>query len=291
MIFCSNCGQQLNDDAKFCHSCGTKTETTNNSYTKRETVFEGNIHKCPSCGEFINSFTAICPTCGYEFRGTNVSSSMQTFSYEVAKTNTIEIKASIIRNFPIPNTKEDIMEFILLASTNLIGEQDATVFDAWFVKFNQCYQKAKYVINDPASFANIQDIYDNTIKQLKREKRKRNLKAFSKTISKSSGAASNGFIIIGAIIGIILYIAAVIIESKKGNGSIFQLVGAIILIVSTATLFKKSSTLIDFVFGIASGALSLYLARFLENGSMLQLSGFIIIILVVIAYFVKIFKK
>ena len=48
MAFCSNCGQQLDDKAKFCSACGTSRsvqQTANEN--KRKTVYEGEIRKCP----------------------------------------------------------------------------------------------------------------------------------------------------------------------------------------------------------------------------------------------------
>ena len=44
MLFCTNCGQQINDGEKYCSSCGTavSNETVN---MQRKNVFEGNIHR------------------------------------------------------------------------------------------------------------------------------------------------------------------------------------------------------------------------------------------------------
>ena len=47
MAFCSNCGKELNSSARFCDGCGTPVSGAEN---KRNTVYEGNVHKCPHCG-------------------------------------------------------------------------------------------------------------------------------------------------------------------------------------------------------------------------------------------------
>ena len=82
MPYCQNCGEQLNDGARFCSACGTSVNNTN---TKRKTVYEGEIHKCPNCGEVINSFVAICPACGFELNSKRVSSVLQDFINEIQK--------------------------------------------------------------------------------------------------------------------------------------------------------------------------------------------------------------
>ena len=66
MAFCSNCGKQLVDGAKFCSGCGaTVVQTTVEENAKRKVVYEGELHKCPSCGEVLGAFVSVCPVCGY----------------------------------------------------------------------------------------------------------------------------------------------------------------------------------------------------------------------------------
>lgn len=83
MAICSKCGSQLPDGAKFCLNCGAQSSGSpenSQSYqagnSKRETVFEGEIHKCPSCGEVLGAFVTTCPSCGYEIRGGKSSASL-----------------------------------------------------------------------------------------------------------------------------------------------------------------------------------------------------------------------
>ena len=129
MVFCSNCGEKLNDGAKFCHACGASTSGIP-TQQKREQEYAGKIIKCPNCGEVLDSFVTVCPACGYELRGSSASSSVREFAMKLDNAATDAKKVSIIRNYPVPNTKEDIFEFMILASTNIIGEQQKKVFDA-----------------------------------------------------------------------------------------------------------------------------------------------------------------
>lgn len=84
MAFCSNCGQQLDDKAKFCSACGAArpVQQPANENT-RKTVYEGEIRKCPNCGEVIDAFTAKCPACGFELNSKKVSSALQDFIKEI----------------------------------------------------------------------------------------------------------------------------------------------------------------------------------------------------------------
>lgn len=106
----------------------------------------GNVIKCPQCKEVVSSFTTKCESCGHEFRNVDVASSVKTFFEKLEKlehsrqddnksggfmANSIfgkalsgdkleadkisKQKAELIASFPIPNAKEDILEFLALA--------------------------------------------------------------------------------------------------------------------------------------------------------------------------------
>ena len=118
MAFCIKCGKKLDDEANFCANCGTAIHNTFSS-NGRKTVYDGEIHKCPNCGEIIGSFITNCLVCGYELRGVNSSNNVQEFAARLDCIQTESKKISFIGSFPVPNTKEDIFEFLILASTNI----------------------------------------------------------------------------------------------------------------------------------------------------------------------------
>lgn len=64
-----------------------------------------------------------------------------------------EQKDDLIRNFYIPNTKEDICEFFILAVSNIKAEDDCA--DAWLAKLEQAYQKARLAFGNDSSFSEI----------------------------------------------------------------------------------------------------------------------------------------
>lgn len=167
MSFCVNCGQEIKEGSKFCTNCGSAViphqKLENN---ERKTFYDGEIRKCPNCGEIIDSFVVNCPSCGYELRGSTATSSVQRLYWELNRAATIEQKILVIRNYPIPNAKEDIIEFMILASSNISGEADNGVFEAWIAKFGQAYQKAKITLQNDSAFTQIQEIYEKTEKTI-----------------------------------------------------------------------------------------------------------------------------
>lgn len=205
MPFCMNCGKQIADGEKFCSECGTPT---NNDNTKRKTVYDGEIHKCPNCGEILSSFVTACSTCGYELRGTKATGSVRELQLKLEElyakrplrkvhtvftqalsggqiSNTDEEIVGLIKNFSIPNNKEDIMEFIILASSNIdvkvygvnsqqyqtLNPAQREISDAWLAKYEQAYQKAHLMFGGTQDFLNIQSAYAQKMREIQKRKR------------------------------------------------------------------------------------------------------------------------
>lgn len=208
MAFCMNCGQQIPDGAKFCSNCGTATGEVKENKSQRKTVYDGELHKCPNCGELLNSFVTNCPSCGYERRGAKATGSVRELQVKLEelyarrpqrKVHTIFTQAlsggqvsnadeeivGLIKNFTIPNNKEDIMEFIILASSNIdmkvygVNSQQYQTFnpaqrevsDAWLAKYEQAYQKARLMFGGTQDFMNIQGVYEQKMREIQKKKR------------------------------------------------------------------------------------------------------------------------
>ena len=85
----------------------------------------GNIVKCPNCGAPIEAGAVKCKECGYVFTNVKANSSAEKLanklevlvhaSYE-DESDRGEAMANIIRNFPVPTAKEDLLEFIAALS-------------------------------------------------------------------------------------------------------------------------------------------------------------------------------
>lgn len=171
--YCSHCGSKLIGESNFCPNCGKSTQKLDrdvDSLDTRTQVFEGEIHKCPNCGEVLSSFSGVCPACGYEIRNGKIANSVEKFSNKIEQANTAENKALLIRNFPISNTKEDILEFMILATSNINNETNEEVFNAWLSKMEQCYQKAAVTFGNTSEFDRIQNLYEQANKRIGKDK-------------------------------------------------------------------------------------------------------------------------
>lgn len=177
-MYCPNCGKKLDDNSKFCDACGTKVIP---DVPKAETIVkEGRLFKCPACGEPLPSNAIKCPACGFEIRGREATKSVKDFYAELKLLNDEDSIIKSIKLFPIPNTKEDILEFMLIASSNFDYSYYATnknkesVASAWLVKINQCYQKATMMFNGD-DLIEIKKIYDDVHKKVKKVSTRRTL--------------------------------------------------------------------------------------------------------------------
>ncbi len=208
MDFCSNCGVRLVEGARFCQKCGTAVKNSNEGFSgQKRQEFAGKIYKCPNCGETLNSFVRNCPTCGIELRKPVSTSAVREFAlkleaiesrreYEKPRgffsraadseriSKTDEQKISLIQNFSIPNTKEDMLEFMILATSNVnirsydsyenekTTKSEKALNDAWMAKIKQVYEKAKHSYGDERDFLQIESLYRNCIAEINKAKKK-----------------------------------------------------------------------------------------------------------------------
>jgi hypothetical protein len=101
---------------------------------------KGNLKKCPSCGASTKSFQNNCEECGHEFRNVDTNSSINELLNNLKKitksqfqdnfggfekSKYFEARAEVIRDFSIPTTKEDLIEF----ATKSIAEFDTKQID------------------------------------------------------------------------------------------------------------------------------------------------------------------
>ena len=205
MAFCSNCGYQLAEEVNFCVKCGTKVNIQESSQDEvRKIAYDGEIHKCPNCGDILDAYESVCKACGYEQRGSKATSSVHELAVRLQKIEEARLtsknnsrfsfgqsseidqqKINLIRSFVIPNTKEDILEFAVLAASNvdasayddsygilstLQNGRRKAVSDAWLAKLKQAHQKAKLVFIGDPRISEIESLYENTNKAIKRVK-------------------------------------------------------------------------------------------------------------------------
>lgn len=182
MAFCIKCGSSVPDGAKFCANCGASVEKSETiKQEERKKVFDGEIHKCPNCGQELKAFEAVCPSCKHELRGIKGSQLIKELNEKLEKAKTEKEKTDIIKNFTVPNTKEDILEFMILASSNFDAEAHyrneyiEDVSDGWLVKMEQCVLKAEK-LGDSDFAAQIKKMKEVSIGKYDRIKKKESKK-------------------------------------------------------------------------------------------------------------------
>lgn len=152
----------------------------------------GDVRKCPACGAMIGAFTTICPECGHEFVNVEANSTTQKLQQtleEIDKNDnsilgvskilgtdsTTAKKVQAIQNFAIPNTKEDLLEFLTLCYSNSNSKQgdlasDKKITEAWRTKSIQVLEKANMLLKNVPEAQDIMSKLENDINRRKRNK-------------------------------------------------------------------------------------------------------------------------
>lgn len=118
----------------------------------------GNIVTCPNCGAQIPGGAAKCPECGFEFRNTDANRSAQRFCDGLQSASD---KKMYISTFPVPNTADDLLEFLSLVQGKarkhklaMFNEEslssESILEQAYWELYGNCINKAKFnFANDP----------------------------------------------------------------------------------------------------------------------------------------------
>ncbi len=190
MAYCPNCGSKLVDGDVFCGNCGKRIEaaaapcepvfsqapTEESESPTKETKPKSGITRCPACGEIVDKNAVICPSCGFGIRDVadgsiallsqklDLIESKRPQKRKKDENDTIsatdERKISLIRSWPIPTNKDDLIEFAAMASGNCVAPPNDHMYrtaedalaDAWRSKFDQAYAKAEHLFGNSEDF-------------------------------------------------------------------------------------------------------------------------------------------
>lgn len=215
-MFCSSCGKQINDGAKFCNFCGAtqvivnQTPVNSAPSVPKEPVKEGQIHKCPACGEILPFDAIACPSCGKEIRNKKSLESINDLVNKVQAEPNEEKKIELIKLYPIPNSREDIFEFMVVATSKFDAGFYASnptansIAGAWYTQIDLCYKKGQMLFTDASDRARLDQLYNAVFGpegSLTKEKKKRQM-----------------FTLIGVgclVVGAILFIISMVLGSEN----------------------------------------------------------------------------
>ena len=241
MVKCDACGKLNQDNLQFCVYCGEK-------------IIKNTYNKCPSCGNTLTPFETRCSYCNMEVNFEQNKSEVRIFTERLnelekqrstyhhknmSKDNKDKLSAldkqkiELIKNYIIPNTKQDIYEFMILSITNFdadyyakhLDEED--VSDAWLIKIEQCIQKAELVLenNDREKILELYNKIKPTIETAKKLKKEEEIKAKKKEESKKfKKSGTHVFLIFSIVISLIFFLSAI------GNEHLFALIISVISI-------------------------------------------------------------
>lgn len=165
----------------------------------------GDVRKCPACGAIVPSMAAKCPECGYEFTNVEANSSTRLLMQKIdeiqaqyaeltanvdnkdestIRTRGYQVKrqlndrtAQLIQNFPIPNTREDLIEFPTLCIGN--SKADSIMLDgndpvtpAWRKKLQQVIAKVKVALPNDQQAQELIEEYEGKRENSKKKGKK-----------------------------------------------------------------------------------------------------------------------
>lgn len=168
----------------------------------------GDLEKCPSCGAMVKSFKTSCGYCGHEFTNVDANSSIERLFKMLNEAEDMRVmekqtdnpfsaiggmlsdafsdmsgpgkvdrkKMAIISNFPIPTTKEDMLEFLSFAlpraqkKGNFFTAEKPenklhnTFVNVWHSKCEQVIMKARFSMKDDEKTLEEINHYASTLK-------------------------------------------------------------------------------------------------------------------------------
>lgn len=261
--------------------------------SERRTVYEGELHKCPNCGEPLCSFAAYCPACGYEIRNSANSQAVEAFVQKLEQSDSESKTVSLIKSFPIPNTREDVLEFLIYASANISDIASVPINLAWRVKFEQSYQKAQMLLQG-ADLNTARTLYKTTTQKMREQDVALGRKATGDALKKTGSVIAaivrtimRSFLAAGAVLA---FYKAIQVDNLGANAVGYELVGSVLLLTSAAFLLMKSTTYIDLVLVACAGIQTFYWAGSLKNGALLLMTGFLALLFAFIGFVIRIVR-
>ena len=158
----------------------------------------GELRKCPACGEIVNSGIAVCESCGYAFTESHSIASREKLYDTLIKIEEkfettgfggapdifkmkkkATLKGSTIANFPIPNTKADLLDFltylVVLAKPHspksyyhIIGQDIEDLGYAYWQLYSSCINKARISFAKDPNFTDFYNRYEELLEESKK---------------------------------------------------------------------------------------------------------------------------
>jgi len=156
---------------------------------------KGVITKCPSCGAAAAAFASVCASCGHEFAEVDANRTIRALVARFDEIERdveqqglgmsrrtqaiIEKKSRVIRDFPIPNAREDLQQLIHFIHPKVVDsvKPDPNIED-WRAKFAEVMSRARSAYQNDATalagFDGLEKSLNSTLSNDLKIKAKRN---------------------------------------------------------------------------------------------------------------------
>jgi hypothetical protein len=185
----------------------------------------GDVKKCPSCGAIIKAFIANCTDCGHEFSSIGSSSAMKEFRKKLEAGND-EKDIELIKSFHVPNTKEDLVEFLTLSITNYKRATSKELQLAWLSMAENIMLKINLVFKDSDPLV---INFRETLKKAQKE------------VAKKKAIENIGIILAILVVLTLLFFLGKWILSFSFKRIFFYSLGILFLLSIFMGIFKKSN--------------------------------------------------
>lgn len=132
-------------------------KVSENAFSTPASGKHGVVKTCPNCGATVESGSAKCNECGYIFSGVGANSSAAELDRRLRSINgtgsdSEKKRANIISSFPIPNTREDLFEFMAATAPKAFNRhkngEEQVIGKAYYEKFVEALNKARISFPD-----------------------------------------------------------------------------------------------------------------------------------------------
>lgn len=143
---------------------------------------KGNINVCPVCGELVKAMEIKCSACDHEFVNIEAITSISILLSEITEIKrnaeiidytTEQRIAGLINSTPIPNSKEDLLEFLAVccaqADVDFAARGTGVIPAAWANKGNEAFLKARIAFRGDNSSLSLLHEFETKLKSAKRK--------------------------------------------------------------------------------------------------------------------------
>lgn len=166
-------------DTKFARKSGQVASSEPQSATSGDSK-NAAIRICPNCGKRIPASKTICPACGWELdvESADNQSAVYRLSQELKNRSLLNFQTeyTVIRSFPIPRGKSDLLELTIYFKTRCLSEFKDEIWDeedACIQKYKECILKAKQYYSNDADFIPLIKDFDEELAENEARKSKR----------------------------------------------------------------------------------------------------------------------